>query len=116
MEAGIEQFPLLDFNEETDERLINGQAKYANSWCEVNLKADLMDELFDCMNYPRMMLCRLSKLHELGLVDQAEVDRVTVFVAELVARIQALTSLVIDNIPPFEGMTNEEFIIEVSEE
>jgi len=86
------------------ERMRAGAARYGYSWCAVNLKQDLFEELVDARNYLILMQLRLNSL---GI----EID--PVLATDLVDFDEALTYMITaleEDFPDFDGPSSAKWI------
>lgn len=91
---------------ELHQRILDGEKRYGESWCEVNLKQDVIEELFDVYNYATLMRARLAEqTHNLLLTDE---------VSSLLDQLQAMAvnwiAVIEVGIPQFEGPTSAEWV------
>jgi len=90
-------------NEIAHLRMVEGAEKYGKSWAEVDLKTDLLEELYDCLNYPLMIAVRL---HHNDRLSAQQWETIALFrdkVKELIAEVESF-------IPSFEGPTSAEYV------
>lgn len=100
-EAGLEdRFPFIDFEEETRKRLVSGNAKHGTAWCSADTKSALLDQIFDALNYSRMLLMRME-MSEIDMPDEARMDTISVL-GGLVGQLLAAADGITKYIPDFE--------------
>jgi hypothetical protein len=97
------------------DRLLAGTQKYKTSWCEVNLKQDLLEELYDILNYARMILTRYKIITgSEGAISEYSDDRVGAkMAAVLTDLVNATTDAVLAvqrYVPDFDGPTSNEWV------
>ena len=92
-------------NEIAHLRMVEGAEKYGKSWAEVDLKTDLLEELYDCLNYPLMMAVRIFKVND-GFISLEEWEHVVLFRNKIADLIRFVENV----FPSFEGPTSAEYV------
>lgn len=85
------------------ERMAEGQEQYGKSWAQVNLRADLLEEISDILNYVYLMYIRVYDA--LGYVPHE-----MAFKLNLIARLARSLNLVAEELPAFAGPTSAEWV------
>lgn len=86
-------------------RMVAGAEKYGRSWAEVDLKTDLLEELYDSLNYPLMMAVRIFNAND-EYISLEEWETVCIFrdkVKDLIEYVELF-------FPDFEGPTSAEYV------
>lgn len=84
-----------------DERFEAGEAKYGTSWCEVDLREDLREEILDSLNYVVMMTIRMAQLEYAG--------RESIFLGVIGQYLLDAYAFLAD-LPDFEGPTSKDYV------
>lgn len=97
------------------ERLQAGMLKYGTSWCEVNLKQDLLEEMYDILNYARMILTRYKIVSGTeGAISEYSDDFVGAKMsAVLTGLVDTITNYILSTqryVPDFDGPTSNEWV------
>lgn len=87
-----------------DKRMHEGAAHYGYSWCEVNLKEDLLEEQYDSLNYVLLMMLRITSL------GQDIPDYLMKVFLRLREIFEEAIGLIDKMVPEFEGPTSAEWI------
>lgn len=97
------KYTALQKNWQAHTRMIAGTQRYGKSWCEVDLKEDLWEEIMDAHNYLILMRLRLDSLN----IDMAdETDKALDDIAYNLADIEYILET---KVPEFEGETSAEW-------
>lgn len=87
--------------------MLAGAEKYGLSWCEVNLKADIIEELVDIWNYLNLMELRIKNRIDLApdfsMTQRSWVVKMRRLVLEALESTDTLC-------PEFEGPTSAEWV------
>lgn len=83
-----------------DARLIAGEMRYGNSWCEVDLKTDALEELYDAINYHRFMEAR-ARLAGFDISEQC---------ANIIGTLLGLIAYLENGVPDFSGPTSNDWV------
>jgi len=87
---------------DADKRMQEGAQHYGYSWCEVNLTADMIEELMDIHNYLILMRLRLDSL-------DYEDSNVLAVISTLEGLAETMMVAAAD-LPEFDGPTSAEWI------
>lgn len=91
---------------EAHDRMVRGTKKYGKSWCEVDLRSDLIEELMDVYNYAELIRLRLKEQVTLVL-PTAEQDKL---LTEIKNAARVLTNRIEEVFPEFEGPTSNQWV------
>lgn len=83
-----------------DYRLSMGERRYGNSWCEVDLKEDFMEEMLDAINYLRFMEAR-ARLSGVNLEEQ---------IANMIGTLLGTIQYAENSLPEFVGPTSNDWV------
>lgn len=99
----------LQSNEAAHARILAGQAKYGTSWCEVDLRSDLVEELLDIYNYTILMELRLHEqvksVIQPSMKQQALLNTIRRIAETLIEDVER-------DLPEFEGPTSNDWLKE----
>jgi hypothetical protein len=99
--------PLVE--RETTARLEAGAHKYGKSWCEVDLREDLLEELYDVLNYCRMMVVRYRAIYNGEDYDDPVANKMGTVLTGLMADTTDHILAIRRFVPEFEGPTSAEW-------
>jgi hypothetical protein len=100
----LDEYEVFRGPDEAHERMVAGVEKYGNSWCEVNLKQDLIEELLDVVNYIIMIEFRC-------IFTNTEFSHETVRLLSLIREsVEYYISALRTYLDDFEGLTSAEWV------
>lgn len=98
------EYPKLQHSPYAHARMVAGTERYGHSWCETNLKEDLLEEAADIRNYVILMKLRYDSL---------DVDmplQVQQTLTDILYDVSDIEYIVCRDLPEFDGPTSAEWV------